>query len=147
MPGSTQHSYSEQLVPIFGLVALENHPPSGDIPHTTVDKLIFLFHYVILDPRAHWLTATIGFATLGILILVKILKRKASKHCTWLKWIPEVLLIVIISTSKFTLFHKFISLMYPRSTQCHFPMEQERCSYSRTCGTPRRNPFLCIPSA
>ncbi|KAF8525973.1 sulfate permease [Hysterangium stoloniferum] len=88
----------EQCIPIFGLSALEYAPPSGDPPESTLDKALFLFKYIFIDPRAHWLTAFIGFGTLAALLVIRAAKRSASKRCDWPKWIPEVLLVVIVST-------------------------------------------------
>lgn len=89
---------SEQCVPIFGLSALEASPPSGEVPHTTLNKAIFLVRYIIIEPRAHWFTACVGFGTLTTLLIVRGIKRVVGKRWTWVKWVPEVLLGVIFST-------------------------------------------------
>ncbi|GJJ08402.1 hypothetical protein Clacol_002618 [Clathrus columnatus] len=85
----------EQLIPIFGLSALE---AQGDPPQTTLDKLLFLTKYVIIQDRAHWLTARIGFGALAALIIFRAVKRRVAKRYDWVKWIPEVLLAVIAFT-------------------------------------------------
>ncbi|KIJ51410.1 hypothetical protein M422DRAFT_158023 [Sphaerobolus stellatus SS14] len=89
----------EQLVPILGLAGFEDDPVTGIPPHTTLDKAIFIFRYVFVFPRTHWLSAAIGFGTLAILLAAKAIKRNANKRWAWLKWVPEVLLVVILSTT------------------------------------------------
>ena len=88
---------SEQFIPIFGLSELEASPPSGESPHTTLAKAIFLVRYI---PRAHWFTASVGFGTLGALLIVRETKRIVGKRWSWVKSFPEVLVVVIVSTGK-----------------------------------------------
>ncbi|KAF8589481.1 hypothetical protein K439DRAFT_1628706 [Ramaria rubella] len=94
----------EQLIPIFGLVGLESSPPSSDPPHTTLDKAIFLIRYTCVNPRAHWFTAAVGFGTLAVLLFIRSTKRTVAKRWMWVKWIPEVLMVVIMSTTLSSVF-------------------------------------------
>lgn len=89
---------SEQLIPIFGLAALE---AQGKPLQTTLDKLLFLIKYAIVEDKAHWLTAEIGFSALAALIIVRSIKRRISRRYDWVKWVPEVLLAVIAFTGMF----------------------------------------------
>jgi hypothetical protein len=95
--------FSEQCIPIFGLTALAASPPSGEPPHTTLDKTIFLVRYIIIEPRAHWFTAIVGLGTLASLLIVRGIKRVIGKRWGWVKWFPEVLMAVILSTGKCSL--------------------------------------------
>ena len=59
----TSHSPSKQLIPMFGLVGLENQLQ----PETTLDKIIFLIKNVW--SHAHQLTTIVSFGALLVLML------------------------------------------------------------------------------
>ncbi|KAJ8076838.1 hypothetical protein PM082_001261 [Marasmius tenuissimus] len=78
----------EQLIPMFGLVALEHalHPES------TIEKLLFLIERA--PTHLHVPTTVISFSTLAVLVLLRTIKG-------WWKpllRVPEVLIVVIFST-------------------------------------------------
>jgi hypothetical protein len=83
---------SEQLVPMFGLTDLLHtiHP------ETTFDKLVFLIENVFT--YAHRTTTFISFTALLALVLLRTFKVTFKKHW-WIYRLPEVLVVVIISTS------------------------------------------------
>ena len=83
---------SEQLIPMFGLVALEHHVN----PQTTFDKALFLIEYGFT--HFHQPTAIVSFGALLTLILLRSVKN-LFKNYPWIYRIPEVLLVVIVSTS------------------------------------------------
>lgn len=83
----------EQLVPMFGLVALEDQLR----PETTLDKIIFLIEYVWT--HSHKLTTLISFGVLFSLIFLRAFK-EYFKRTWWIYRLPEVLLVLVASTCK-----------------------------------------------
>ena len=83
----------EQLIPMFGLVALEDQVR----PETTLDKILFLVEYVWT--HSHKLTTLISFGVLFVLIFLRLFK-ESFKRTWWIYRLPEVLLVVIASTCK-----------------------------------------------
>ncbi|KAI9568884.1 sulfate transporter family-domain-containing protein [Boletus coccyginus] len=81
----------EQLIPMFGLVALEDQVR----PETTLDKILFLVEYVWT--HSHRLTTLISFGVLFILIFLRLFK-ESFKRTWWIYRLPEVLLVVVAST-------------------------------------------------
>lgn len=79
---------------MLGLVALErlHHP------ETTIDKIIWLMEYAITN--THEKTATIAFTALAILIFIRLTKGelRARYKWNWVYFIPEVLIVVVVST-------------------------------------------------
>ncbi|KAJ7350718.1 sulfate anion transporter [Mycena albidolilacea] len=82
---------TEQLVPMFGLVALmhEVHPES------TFDKVIFLLEYVFT--HANITTTIVSFSALAVLVGIRAIKGVFQKYW-WIYRLPEVLLVVVLST-------------------------------------------------
>ncbi len=65
-------------------------------PHSTLEKLLFLVEYTV--QHAHVLTATISFSALAILLVIRRIKKSFVNY--WFIYrLPEVLVVVIISTS------------------------------------------------
>jgi MFS superfamily sulfate permease-like transporter len=87
-------SFSEQLIPMLGLVALEHKMN----PQTTLEKILFLVEYGLT--RAHRPTAVISAIALVALIMLRMLKASLRRF-KWVARIPEVLIVVIVSTSTF----------------------------------------------
>jgi hypothetical protein len=83
----------EQLIPMLGLVPLQ-HTVN---PRTTFEKLMFLIEYS--ESHAHILTTTISFSALAVLLILRRLK-KTFVNYWWIYRLPEVLIVVIVSTSK-----------------------------------------------
>ncbi|KAF7979013.1 hypothetical protein HWV62_43981 [Athelia sp. TMB] len=81
----------EQLIPMLGLVALEHVLE----PHTTGEKFIFLVEK--MWTHSHRATTIVSFGALFALIFLRIVKRY-SKRWTLIYRLPEVLVVVIIST-------------------------------------------------
>lgn len=83
---------SEQLVPMLGLTTLAHtlHP------ETTLDKLLFLVENF---PHANPVTTVVSFSALGILVFLRTVKGHFTKYW-WIYRIPEVLVVVVVSTSK-----------------------------------------------
>lgn len=81
----------EQLIPMFGLTELE-HTLN---PQSTLDKFIFIVDN--LFSHTHRITAIISFSALFALVLLRSFKG-AFKRYWWIYRVPEVLVVVIIST-------------------------------------------------
>lgn len=82
---------SEQFIPMFGLVGLEEKYNL----HTTVDKIEFLVQNL---SNMHYPTTLVAFSTLALLILIRQVKRHAAKRFKWTYLFPEVLVAVGLST-------------------------------------------------
>ncbi|KAK7691301.1 hypothetical protein QCA50_004695 [Cerrena zonata] len=81
----------EQLIPMFGLTALQ-HTLN---PHSTLEKMVFLVDNVFT--HTHRTTAIISFAALLTLVLMRSFKNAFKKY--WFIYrIPEVLVVVVVST-------------------------------------------------
>lgn len=89
----TDAALREQLVPMFGLVALEEQVS----PETTLDKILFLVKYA--GTHSHKLTTLISFGVLLILIFLRFFK-ESFKKTWWIYRIPEILVVVVASTCK-----------------------------------------------
>ncbi|KAF5357340.1 hypothetical protein D9758_005947 [Tetrapyrgos nigripes] len=84
----------EQLIPMFGLVPLERvvHPA------TTLEKLLFLIENMFTHRNPF--TTLISFASLATLIFMRLFKNMFKRY--WFIYrIPEVLVVVILSTEYF----------------------------------------------
>jgi len=77
---------------MLGLVPLEKTLQ----PKTTMDKLFFLVKHV---PDLHGPTATVAFGAFTALVVLRYIK--SCFKSGWIRGIPEVLIIVIVSTSAF----------------------------------------------
>jgi MFS superfamily sulfate permease-like transporter len=88
----THCSYSEQLIPMLGLVALEHKLN----PQTTLEKILFLVEYGFT--RSHRPTAFISAIALAALVMLRMLKASLRRY-KWVARVPEVLIVVIVSTS------------------------------------------------
>ena len=86
--------YSEQLIPMLGLVSLQ-HTLN---PHSTVEKAVFLIDNAFT--HTHQLTAVISFSALAILVVLRKFK-VAFKKYWWIYRVPEVFLVVVVSTSEY----------------------------------------------
>jgi hypothetical protein len=78
---------------MFGLTALESQLQ----PESSLDKMFFLVEYVWT--HSHRLTTTISFAVLLLLILLRTFKN-CFKNTWWIYRLPEVLIVVVLSTCK-----------------------------------------------
>ncbi|KAF8552950.1 hypothetical protein OG21DRAFT_1415146 [Imleria badia] len=108
----------EQLIPMFGLAALENQVR----PETTLDKILFLVEYVWT--HSHKLTTLISFGVLFVLIFLRVFK-ESFKRTWWIYRLPEVLLVVVASTWVSNQLHwdqKGVAILgsIPISTDQHF---------------------------
>lgn len=89
---------------MFGLVALQH-----DLhPTTTLSKIIFLIEKA--PTHFHKATTIISFSTLGTLVALRYIKRY-FKNIWWIYRMPEVLIVVIISTSVYTLSRQVFCLI------------------------------------
>ncbi|KAF5384491.1 hypothetical protein D9757_006434 [Collybiopsis confluens] len=84
----------EQLIPMLGLVSIERvvHPA------TTIQKLLFLIEYL---PEANFHTTVISFVALGALVILRWFKRLPvfkKRGWWWVYRMPEVLVVVVVST-------------------------------------------------
>ena len=80
----------EQLIPMFGLVALEH----ALHPDTTLSKIDFLFRNAWM--HHHRATTIISFSAFAILVALRYSKRMFPR-IWWIYRLPEVLLVVIAS--------------------------------------------------
>jgi hypothetical protein len=85
-------SFSEQLIPMLGLTALEHKLK----PETTLEKIIFLVECGVT--KAHGPTSIVSACTLVSLVTLRMFKAFLRRY-KWIARIPEVLIVVIISTS------------------------------------------------
>lgn len=74
---------------MLGLVPFEK----DHRPKTTMDKLFFLIEHT---PNIHGPTTTVAFGALATLVVLRYIK--SSFKSSWIKGIPEVLIVVIVST-------------------------------------------------
>jgi len=81
----------EQLIPMLGLVALEHKLN----PQTTLEKIIFLVENGFT--RTHRPTAFVSTVALAALVMLRMLKASLRRY-KWVGRIPEVLIVVIVST-------------------------------------------------
>ncbi|KAG2067906.1 hypothetical protein BDR04DRAFT_1129430 [Suillus decipiens] len=81
----------EQLIPMFGLVPLENQMN----PESTLDKIIFLLEFSWSD--YHRPTMLVSFGALFVLIFMRTFKGY-FKRIWWIERLPEVLLVTVLST-------------------------------------------------
>ena len=85
---------SEQLIPMFGLSKLMRIAD----PDTTLDKFLFLLRNAFTEFNP--LTTTISFSALFSLVALRELKNR-FKGTWWIYRIPEVLVVVLVSTCVF----------------------------------------------
>jgi MFS superfamily sulfate permease-like transporter len=87
------HLSSEQIIPMLGLTALQQtyHPA------TTFDKIGFLLEHSW--EGINFKTAVISFGALFALVALRWLKGP-FKNVWWIYRIPEVLVVVVLSTSE-----------------------------------------------
>ncbi len=79
---------------MFGLTALEHVVQ----PKSTMEKLFFLLEHAFT--RAHDLTTLISFGALGVLVALRMFKQ-AFKRYWFIYRLPEVFIVVVVSTSAF----------------------------------------------
>ncbi|KAG9086297.1 hypothetical protein FRC06_003162 [Ceratobasidium sp. 370] len=86
----------EQLIPMLGLAHLEHS--ITPVPVTTLDKFLFIVENA--KSHTHWLTATVSFGTLVLLLGARAIKRRLTKKegWEWVKFIPEVFVAVVVAT-------------------------------------------------
>jgi hypothetical protein len=87
-------SPSEQLIPMLGLTALEHTLK----PQTTMEKIYFLVENGFT--HSHRLTAFVSACALVSLVVLRMLKASLRRY-KWITCVPEVLIVVIVSTSAF----------------------------------------------
>jgi len=81
----------EQLIPMLGLVALEHKLN----PQTTLEKIFFLVENGFT--RTHRPSAFVSTIALIVLVMLRMLKVSLRRY-KWVARVPEVLLVVIVST-------------------------------------------------
>ena len=86
---------SEQLIPMFGLTALEDALQ----PQTTLEKMIFLVENVF--EHFHRTTTFVSFGALLVLVFIRTAKGFFKKWW-WIYRLPEVLVVVVVSTSLYS---------------------------------------------
>lgn len=79
---------------MLGLTALEHKVK----PESTLEKIFFLVEFAFTD--AHYPTFVVSACALGALVLLRLLKASLRRF-KWVAGIPEVLLVVIVSTRTF----------------------------------------------
>jgi p-aminobenzoyl-glutamate transporter AbgT len=87
---------SDQFISMFGLTQLHHAVD----PETTLEKLAFLVGNAVTNSDR--LTTIISFSALFTLVAVRYLKNK-FKGTWWIYRLPEVLIVVVVSTSLFYL--------------------------------------------
>ncbi|QRV98356.1 sulfate anion transporter [Ceratobasidium sp. AG-Ba] len=87
----------EQLIPMLGLAHLEHS--IKPVPVTTLDKFLFIVENA--KSHTHWLTASVSFGTLVLLLGARALKKRLAARgegWVWIKFLPEVFLAVVVAT-------------------------------------------------
>jgi hypothetical protein len=79
---------------MLGLTALEHKVK----PETTLEKIFFLVEFGFTS--AHRPTFVVSACALGALIMLRLLKASLRRF-KWVARVPEVLIVVIVSTSTF----------------------------------------------
>ncbi len=79
---------------MFGLTALQHQLN----PQTTLEKFVFLVDNVVT--HMHKITALISFTALLVLVVLRNIKTALKKY-VWIYRLPEVLLVVVISTREY----------------------------------------------
>ncbi len=79
---------------MLGLTALEHKVKPG----TTLEKIFFLVEFGFTS--AHHPTFVVSACALGTLVLLRLLKASLRRF-KWVARVPEVLLVVIVSTRTF----------------------------------------------
>jgi hypothetical protein len=72
---------------------------------TTVEKALFLIKHI---PNLHGPTAAVAFGALGALVVLKYLKGQFKS--AWIRGVPEVLIVVFVSTCSYGKFPGFSAL-------------------------------------
>lgn len=83
---------------MLGLQAILSHPEIlKDPPSTPIAKFLFIIEHL---RQANRVTTILSFTSLGVLILIRIVKQHAVKRPggAWLRYVPEILFIVIGTT-------------------------------------------------
>jgi len=97
---TTQIIFIEQAIPLLGLgAALRNTHPT---PVNPVAKLVWILQNL---GQTHAFTAILSACCLGFLIFSKVGKKIAAKRPggRWLRFVPEILILVVTVTSKLCL--------------------------------------------
>lgn len=92
--------FIEQLVPMLGVAQILTHPEAQiEPPVLPIDKLVFILGHLQHTSKA---TAILGFVSLGILILARVTKQNIVHRpgATWVRYVPEILLVVVGTTGK-----------------------------------------------
>lgn len=95
----------EQLIPMLGLVALEK----ALNPHTTGEKFLFLVEN--MWDQSHRATTAVSFGALLTLICLRTIKR-FSKRWWFIYRLPEVLVVVMVSTCLSSLIHAAVMMAW-----------------------------------
>ena len=90
---------SEQLIPMFGLVNLMH----ALNPQSTIEKTLFLIEYAPL--HMHKVTTLVSFTALAVLVVLRLVKTGLKRY-TWIYRLPEVLIVVVVSTCGY---YRFLS--------------------------------------
>jgi hypothetical protein len=78
---------------MFGLTALMR----AAHPEHTFEKVLFIVEHAFTQSK--WLTTTISFTALGSLVALRSFKH-LFKNTWWIYRLPEVLIVVVVSTSE-----------------------------------------------
>ncbi|KAK4689920.1 hypothetical protein P7C73_g207, partial [Tremellales sp. Uapishka_1] len=92
--------FIEQMIPMLGLAAVLAHPEAkADPPTLPISKLIFIIRHL---KYANHTTAILSFTGLAFLIGAKVIKQKLLKRPggAWVKFVPEILLVVVSTTGE-----------------------------------------------
>jgi hypothetical protein len=108
-------SPSEQLIPMLGLTVLEHTLK----PETTLEKILFLVEHGVT--RAHRPTSFVSACALVSLVTLRMLKASLRRY-KWVARVPEVLIVVIVSTSTICALALFVQWLNMRSSVRSVPL-------------------------
>lgn len=87
---------------MLGLQYALNHPGEHiDPPSTPAEKLLFVIRHCT---HANKTTTILGFTSLGVLILIRLIKQFAVRRPggAWMRYVPEILFVVVGTTGMST---------------------------------------------
>ncbi|KAG6866429.1 hypothetical protein C0991_004714 [Blastosporella zonata] len=128
----------EQLIPMLGLAALQKIAK----PETTVEKLLFLMENAFTNSNAR--AATISFSVLAVLLVLRNLKNLFKKY--WFIYrLPEVLIVVVVSTCKSLQLIRRASLTDMTDLSAQFRWDEEGVEILGAVPIATEGSFLQIP--
>lgn len=87
---------------MLGLATIMSHPDAHtEPPQSPLEKLYFVVDHI---DQVNKTTMVLAFASLGFMIAVRSIKPRVAGRpgAKWFKYVPEILLVVVVGTSEWT---------------------------------------------